>query len=334
MLYLPVMYVLITNHFVTRRQYRRVFALAVVAISIQSVFALVYYRSLPAVERGLLESLTDHPASVTMNAVFLVLVCLLAFGGSKFYIWIVAVLTLPVAYAYLLSQRRAAMVAFFIGVLALLGVLFVRRKRLFWIITPTMIVLGLGFLAVTWNAAGAPGLPATAVKTVMFPDQLNEVDQASSEYRDLEAYNLWFTIRGDPLSGIGFGQPFTVVRPMPDISFFEYWQYLPHNSVLWIWIKTGFFGFVTMLFLFGRALQHGARTALRVASPNDGAMVVVGFSYVVMFLVFAYVDIGWVARNTVFLALAFGLCADFEQARADEEVTSGTAVPMRLPVPA
>ena len=47
---------------------------------------------------------------------------------------------------------------------------------------------------------------------------------------------------------------------MPDISFFEFWEYIPHNNVLWIWIKIGFFGFVAMLFMFGRGVQLGARS--------------------------------------------------------------------------
>ena len=33
-----------------------------------------------------------------------------------------------------------------------------------------------------------------------------------------------------------------------------------------------------------------------------------------MYLVFAYVDIAWDVRSTVFLALAFALCADFRHA--------------------
>ncbi len=70
-----------------------------------------------------------------------------------------------------------------------------------------------------------------------------------------------------------------------------------------------------MLFLFGRALQLGARSVLAVRSPEQVAIVIAGLAYVIMFLVFAYVDIAWDVRSTVFLAVAFALCADFERAR-------------------
>ena len=124
----------------------------------------------------------------------------------------------------------------------------------------------------------------------------------------------WFTIRANPLFGVGFGQKFLQPLTLPDISFFEFWEYLPHNAMLWVWIKTGIFGFVAMLFLFARAVQHGARSAMQVRSYDHVAVVVMGFSYVVMFLVFSYVDIAWDARSTIFLAVSFALCADFVHA--------------------
>ena len=42
------MYILVTNLLHDAAQYRRLLLLAMVAIAIQSIFALVYYRGLPA----------------------------------------------------------------------------------------------------------------------------------------------------------------------------------------------------------------------------------------------------------------------------------------------
>jgi len=311
LLYIPLLYVLITNLFKSQRQYRIAFTLAMVAVAIQSVFALTYWRSLPAVERELLESLSEHTASVTMNLLFVFLLGLAAFKGTRWKRWAMLGLAVPVVWAYTLSQRRAGMVALFVGLVVLFAVLFVRDRRLFWRIAPPTLVIGLLVILATWNANGALGLPATAVKTVLFPGQLDDADRRSDIYRQLEAYNLWFTIRQSPFTGFGFGHPFLVVRPMPDIGFFQYWQFLPHNSVLWVWIKTGFVGFVTMLFLFARTIQRGARTAMRTVSRDDTAMVVGALAFAFMFLVFAYVDIAWDIRPAVVLALCMALCCDF-----------------------
>jgi O-antigen ligase len=311
LVYLIALYALIPNVLVTRTQYRITFALALVAVTIQSLLTLGYYQTLSSTARELLEELSEHTATVAMNVVFLFLLALIAFGGTRWKRWAVAGLLPPVVYAFLLSQRRAAMIALFAGLVVLAAVLFFRRRRRFWKVVPVLGVLGVLYVLATWRAKGAVGLPANAVKTVLFPGQLDASDQNSNIYRDIENYNLWFTIRSNPLLGVGFGRRFYVVRSMPDISFFEYWQYLSHNSVLWVWVKMGAFGFLTFLFMIGRAIQRGARSALRVGTSDDAAIVVAALGYVIMFVVFAYVDIIWDIRPAVVLSLCLAICADF-----------------------
>jgi O-antigen ligase len=120
---------------------------------------------------------------------------------------------------------------------------------------------------------------------------------------------------------------------MPDISFFEFWQFLPHNAFLWVWVKTGFFGFVSMLYLFGRTISRGARTALRVRSADDAAMVTACLAYAVMFLVFAYVDIAWGVRPAVFLAVCLAICADaFDVEREGRRPVAGSPIRLASPV--
>jgi O-antigen ligase len=197
---------------------------------------------------------------------------------------------------------------------ALLVALGDRRRRAFVVVAPTSFVIGLGYVLATWNATGAAGLPAQAVKSVLFPDDLSSADASSNLYRELEAINIWYTIRSAPEVGLGFGHEFLQIVPLPDISFFEFWEFIPHNSVLWIWIKLGFLGFVSMLFLFARAVQRGSRSMLVVRSDEQAAIGVTSLAFVVMFLVFAYVDIAWTTRGTVFLAFCFAVCADYEAA--------------------
>jgi hypothetical protein len=317
LLYLPLMYLLVTNLLTTRRQYRVLVVLAVVAVAIQSIFALVYYRGLPDEVRESLESLSEHSATVHMNALFIFGLSVAALRCRPQLRWLMALLAVPVVYAYLLSQRRAAMVSFFVAVVVLLVVLFYRRRRAFWFVTPLFAVVGAVFVAGTCNASGAVGLPAQAVKTVLFPGQLAEEERGSDLYREVEKFDLWYTIHAKPVTGLGFGQKFFTPIGLPDISFFEFWQYLPHNAVLWVWIKLGFFGFATMFFVFGRAVQLGARSALAVRSDEDAAVVVVGMTYTIMFIVFAYVDIVWNARSAVFLAIALAICADMVWADED-----------------
>jgi O-antigen ligase len=321
LLYIYIVYVLATNLLTTRRQYVRLVLMAFAGIAVQSIFALQYYRGLSDETRTSLESLGEHSATVAMDAVLILLISVFMLKCSRWLRWTMLVLAPPVVYAYILSQRRAAMVALFVGIFIVIAVMFERRRRAFWVVAPTVVLLGAGLVAATWNATGAISLPAQAVKTVLFPDQLTERNSSSDLYRRLENFNLYFTIRNNRLFGVGFGNQFLRPLSMPDISFFEFWQYIPHNNVLWIWIKMGFLGFASMLFLFGRAVQLGARSIALVRSSDHVAFVLVGLTYVIMFLVFAYVDIAWDARCTVLLGVAMALCADFVQAR-DTDATS------------
>jgi hypothetical protein len=252
-----------------------------------------------------------------MNALFILLLCAWMLRCPRKLRWGMLVLAPPVVWAYILSQRRAAMIALFIGFVVLALVVFYRRRRRFWFVVPATAVLGLVYVLGTWNASGAIGLPAQAVKTVLFPEELGAADRSSDEYRIIEANNLWFTIRTSRVFGVGFGNKFLQPWKLPDISFFEFWEYLPHNSVLWVWLKMGYFGFVTMIFTFARGVQLGVRSAISVARDEDAAHVVTGLAYIVMFLVFAYVDIAWDTRSTVFLAVGFALSADFLSAVDD-----------------
>ncbi len=310
--YILFMYLLVTNLLTTRRQYLGLLMVALVAVSIQSIFSLSFYRGLTPLEREETTDLAQHTATVHMNVLFAFLFALLLLKGSRRLIWTVLVLAIPVTWAYLLSQRRAAMISLIVGVLMLMIVLWFKRRRAFWTFTPISVLFGTAFVAATWNATGALGLASTSVKSVIAPDELGAEEESSNLYRVIESFDLWFTIRSAPLTGRGFGQPFLMPIPLPDISFVEFWQFIPHNSILYIWIKLGFLGFAAMFFMFLRGVQSGARSVLAVRTGDDVATVFAGLASVVMFIVFAYVDIAWDARSTVFLGVAFALCADFQ----------------------
>lgn len=311
LLYIALFYLAVTNLLTTRRQYEFLLVTAFVAVSIQSLFALAYYRGLPVEQREVLESLSEHAATVHMNALFLFWLALVLLKNARWRRWTIAALLPPVVYAYMLSQRRAAMVALVAGIVVLLMVLYRRRRNTFWVFTPAFVLLGAGFVAATWNATGFLGLPAQAVKSVIAPEQLGEAERSSDLYRMIESFNLWFTIRQSPVTGLGFGHKFYMPLSLPDISFFEFWEYLPHNAILWIWIKLGYFGFVAMLFMVGRACMAGAGAALKVTKEYEAAVVVASLGYVVMFVIFAYVDIAWGGRSTLFLGITFAICADY-----------------------
>jgi hypothetical protein len=276
LLYVPLFYVLITQLLTTRVQYVRLFMVAMVAVFVHALVAINYFRKLPAIEKYELESLGEHGASIHIDAMLLLLLALLLIKGcSRTLRVLVFLLAIPCTIAYVMAERRAAIVALAAGVVMLSLVLHKRNRRAFWWFVPSVIVVTLVYLAAFWSAQSEIGFAAQAIKSVIAPDQLSEADRSSDLYRQIENYDLSFTIKQAPVTGLGFGHPFSQPIPLPDISFYEFYRYIPHNSVLWIWIQTGFFGFVSMFFLFGRAMALAGRKLRSLTNLDDVIVVAV-----------------------------------------------------------
>src|SRR5207248_6613630 len=103
-----------------------------------------------------------------------------------------------------------------------------------------IVIAGSSYLAVYWNKGGATARPAQSVRSLIAPD---ERDYASNLYRDQENENLRFTITSSPIIGIGFGKPFAVINNMVDMqSVWPFQLYMPHNNILWLWLRMGLLG--------------------------------------------------------------------------------------------
>ena len=256
--------------------------LALVAVSIQSIFSLLYYRGLPAARaQETLESLSEHSATIHMNALFIFLLA----------VWLLQVLGVaalggdgrardpgrlglhPVAAAGgdgrpVRRRRRARRSS-----------LFYRRRRAFWFFAPTAIVARPRLRrSATWNAGGAVGLPAQAVKTVLFPDQLGAADRSSDLYRQIEAFDLWFTIQQNPVTGVGFGQKFLQPSRCPTSASSSSGSTSRTTRCCGSGSRWASSASSSMLFLFARAVQLGARSVLPVRTDEHAAVVVVGLS--------------------------------------------------------
>jgi hypothetical protein len=125
-------------------------------------------------------------------------------------------------------------------------------------------ILGGAYLAVFWNTSnGIISEPAQAIRSVINP---GERDYESNLYRDIETQNLQFTISTSPIMGIGFGRQFIVIRPLVDLTAtWPFQLYMPHNNMLWIWMRTGIVGFMSFWAIVGLAIL------LAIASIRLGA---------------------------------------------------------------
>jgi hypothetical protein len=178
------------------------------------------------------------------------------------------------------------------------------------VVVPVTLLLTVGYTAVFWNATEGVGFGARAMKSVIGSDEASDRDKSSDLYRDVENYNLVYTVRAEPLTGVGFGKPFYRPIQLADISFFVFYEYIPHNQFLWIWLKMGYFGFVALFFVIAATVRAGTRAAMRLPPGNSLAIAVGALCYVAMFFVFASADISWEPKSAVFLGLCIATCAN------------------------
>ena len=169
------------------------------------------------------------------------------------------------------------------------------------------------------SSGNGVAFPALAVKSVIAPSRVDVKDQSSTQYRQTETRDVVYTIRTNPITGIGFGHPFLRPYVLPAITSFQLAAYVTHNSILWIWMNIGIGGFLAMLYLFAIVLRVGARTIRSQTDPDYTAITLTSAAFVLMYAIFTYVDISWDPKNMLVLALAM--------AQIDHAARSLTPVP-------
>jgi len=212
-----------------------------------------------------------------------------AFGSPRWQRVLGPVLLVITGFTMLASERRAGFIAVMVAFAALSMVLFVAKRKAFLLISLPAIIAAAIYLPVFWNNTGTAGQAARAVRSLSDPDPR---DASSNLARDLEAINVRYTIASDPVLGIGFGQPFPQVVPIPDISAFPFWNYEAHHAILWIWMKIGAIGFTLFFVVMCHGLARSASLARKLREPDARVFAILTLSCVILSLVFSYVDLG------------------------------------------
>jgi O-antigen ligase len=230
----------------------------------------------------------------------------------RFALW----LALPVLLAFLANERRAGMLVLMLaaGVIAVMGFVLLpwRRRRL----------VGAGILAaallvpyvLAFHASDALiAEPASALGSVVWPDPR---DEGSNTYRVIEAEIVALNIALSPIVGLGYGREMVMFLHLPDLTdIFEFWAWIPHNTIMWVWMRLGIIGFAAFWFMIGRSVV-GAAVAAR-QTRDRYLQAVLAFAIIVCgaWVTQGAVDMGLTTlRLNVLVALAMGLVARMETA--------------------
>jgi hypothetical protein len=216
----------------------------------------------------------------------------------------------------IVNDRRLAFVALFGGlvVAVLLAPAALRRvlRRVFILSIPLLIV----YTAVGWNSNAGVFRPVGIVRSV------TSQEDASSETRDIENYNLISTLKRQPAVGSGFGHEYVeFVQAYRVDHIFAQYLYIAHNSVLWLISQVGWLGFAFIWIVFPTAALIALRVLRQAGSSTD---VLTGFGTVAAILAYllqAWGDMGFQSWMGTLLVAAFmgatgSLLTSIEQERS------------------
>ena len=144
----------------------------------------------------------------------------------------------------LATNRRAATAALVVAIPVLIVASYralPRRRTVAAVVGIVLAIVSPIYYQAFKNSNSMWAQPARAIRSHFQPDAR---DLSSNMYRDAEDANIMATIKSKPVLGYGYGKRFLHVVPIADISnLYDWWDILPHNQILWVWMRVGTIGF-------------------------------------------------------------------------------------------
>jgi O-Antigen ligase len=246
------------------------------------------------------DSILEHDESVFFTVYILLTVALWVFGRRGALRRVATALLPFVVIADVGNNRRTAWLVLPAALLMLAAVAYVRKpqsRRLTVVVTATLVLIGGAYVAAFHNSTSSKAAPAHAIWSAFQPDPR---DEASNNYRTLENDNLAIDIKQAMVQGLGFGVRFPTPIPMVDVSgtIDPLIFYIPHDTVLWVWLRMGLLGMLALWWTAGAAII----AASRVARGEDGRLALV--ATVAAGAVICWLGQGWLDQGIASLRIA------------------------------
>lgn len=325
--YMIVAYILACNLVKTRKQIHTLVWILVAGAGLKAIQGVYRYRVELHGNVHTVEALFPHEQSFFFNVFLTLAPILFLYGGTRRMKILVLSLLPFVLIASLANQRRAAILAIVIGVVGLLlvtAILHPPRRRVVIAIVIALAVIWPPYYAAFKNSSGLLGEVAHAVASSSNPDPR---DASSNLYRVNEDADIVATVKSSTIHtiiGYGFGKPMLVPYPLPGINTvsatYVFWNIMPHNSILWVWMRLGTIGYVLLWFLIGIAIKQALEVARRLKDPYLKGLAVWIALIIVQQIIFGYLDLQWVNyRNMITLGVLFALISRLAALARDNE---------------
>jgi hypothetical protein len=186
------------------------------------------------------------------------------------------------------NSRRLAWVSLAMG-LVLMYVLFPqgpakrRINRVVRVAAPLLLV----YVVIGWGRESPLFLPLRSLSSV------STHEDTSTLARNAENLGLIATANDSNFAlGTGWGRPYMFVTMKYDISGFELWRYIPHNSILGILAFTGVLGFAGFWLALPTAVFLNSRVARLATDPGARSTGIIGAAQLVVCANQLYGDMG------------------------------------------
>ena len=289
--YFLVGYLLAVNSIGSRKDIGKMFWIAGICIGIKGVmYTIRRYITVGVVEND--QGVGSHEEAFFFDVyMLLVFICTITKTHRKLSVLMWILLPLVIL-GNIATNRRAGTAAMLIAAPVLMAgcyAAFPRRRIAILILTAVLGVSGYAYYQIFKDSSATIAQPARAVKSHFAPDYR---DTKSNEYRDAENLNQFYTIRGNPL-GYGYGKPFYHIVPMADISkIYDFWDILPHNQILWVWMRTGTQGFYAFWILMSLVVIRSCFFVRRKdITDEDRALGLLSLTIIPTLLVFGLFDL-------------------------------------------
>lgn len=321
--HLILVFILASNLITDRRHVLALLWMIVLCTAMQSTFTVLKYFAIGGQVPD--DGLTMHDEAFMFNLGVMVFL-LMAMVRPNRPLAIMSALTVPlVVAAILFSQRRGgigALIVGFIPLLPLLHHLFKEHRARIVGVGVVIVACSAIYFPLAWNASGPWAMPARALRSQSDP---NERDAASNNYRYAEDTDLKFTRDLMPWTGIGYGRPFSQPQPLP-IIFFPLKDFLPHNGILWVWMRIGHFGFLAFLMMLFTVIIRGIQIMKSVRDPLLKCAGILTVLDAAMLYVYSKYDMQLISPRTVFVtATLFGVISVLDKIRAPQDEPEAAA---------
>jgi hypothetical protein len=307
--YIPIFYLLTVYFMRDIKLWKPMSWLFPIGLTMLGLISTVRFAVLPMSDSTYSDSLNGLNHDTAILQVILLMWCLskLCYGGTFGEKITSLSLIVPSLFWIFISNRRAAFAVLAGCFAALMLTMMIRHRKAFIIVSLVLVIVVPVYSAAFSKASGPLGTAARAFSAAT-ADTQSERDYNSDLYRQIERTNVIMTIQKQPLTGIGFGQPFETYLPMIILDGFTFQFYTPHVQVLWVWLKLGMLGWMLFWFIIVNALfKLGQVVKYGQAGVNLNLALTAGF-IIISLMIFSYLDISMTnTRFLTVLGLSIGL---------------------------